>query len=191
MAIDPRSVERNNVADTCSVWNVLSSPVLYNGSVSAGCHFVISTFVQYECLFKPRTRHSGSDAELQSRLRVAQAKGKFAVQPIDLDDLMNVVLVRNANRFGRGEISSIALAIKAQQAVLTDDQKARRLAGEAGLTQVQTTPHIFAWLIFNRTLTDTDKDLVIAEHRGMGRPLAPHFETAYLLALQYRSAEPN
>jgi hypothetical protein len=78
--------------------------------------------------------------------------------------------------------------MKFRQAVLTDDQKARRLATNAGHEIVQTTPHLFSWLIYNRQLADPDKDTVIAQHRALDGVLQKHFEDAYSLAVQYRSA---
>jgi predicted nucleic acid-binding protein len=85
---------------------------------------------------------------------------------------------------GKGELSAIAFAMKIRQAVITDDQKARRLAEDLGHAITQTTPHLFSWLIFKGRLGDSDKDLVIEQHVAMGRPLAPHFLNAYELALQ-------
>lgn len=43
-----------------------------------------------------------------------------------------------------------------------------------------------SWLIFMGRLADFDKGTVTAQHRAMDRPLAPHFKTAYEMALQCR-----
>lgn len=190
MAIDPSNFETTNVVDTCAVWNILSSRRLYTAAVLAHCHFVITNFVQYECLQKRRSAAKPSDLELRSRLQTEQSNGKFTAYSCDIDDLQTVALLQNRKRLGKGEISSIAFAIKYQQAVLTDDQKARRLASDAGHKCVQTTPHLFGWLVFVGRLGDQDKDVVIAEHCELDGILSKYLEDAYLLALQYRLAAP-
>ena len=95
-------------------------------------------------------------------------------------------LLESRKRLGKGELSSIAFAMKIGQAVITDDMKARKLAEDSGHVHIQTTPHLFSWLIFKGRLSDFDKGAVIAQHRDMDRPLAPHFEKAYEMALQCR-----
>ena len=101
-------------------------------------------------------------------------------------DLQASKLLESRKRLGKGELSSIAFAMKIGQAVITDDLKARTLAKDSGHPHVQTTPHLFSWLIFKGRLGDFDKGTVIAQHKAMDRPLAPHFETAYEMALQCR-----
>jgi len=191
MAIDPSSFETTNVVDTCAVWNVLSSRRLYDAALQAHCHFVITTFVQYECLHKRRKTSKPSDVELRSRLRTEQTSGRFSAYSCDIDDLQAVALLQNRKRLGKGEISSIAFAMKYRQAVLTDDQKARRLASDAGHKSIQTTPHLLGWLVFIGQLGDQDKDVVVAEHRDLDGVLGKYFEEAYLLALQHRLAGPT
>lgn len=167
-------------------WNVLSSRRLYSAAILAHCHFVITTFVQYECLHKRRTAPKKSDVELQRRLRTEQSRGSFGAYSCDIDDLQTVALLQNRKRLGKGEISTIAFAIKHRRAVLTDDQKARRLASDVGHRPVQTTPHLFGWLIFIGHLGDQDKVIVIAEHREVEGIMEEHFEEAYRLALRFR-----
>jgi hypothetical protein len=188
MAIDPSIFEPTNVVDTCAVWNVLSSRRLYSSALLASCHFVITSFVQYECLHKRRNVTKPNDTELRSRLQTEQASGHFRAYSCDIDDLQTVALLQGRKRLGKGEISSIAFAMKYGQALLTDDQKARRLASDAGHNTIQTTPHLFGWLIFIGCLSDQDKDVVIAEHRELAGILGKYFEEAYLLALQCRLA---
>ena len=186
MAIDPTRFETSNVVDTCAVWNVLSSRLLYDAALEAHCHFVITTFVQYECLHKRRKTSKESDIELRTRLRKEQARGRFSSYSCDIEDLQAIALLQNRMRLGKGELSSIAFAMKFRQAVLTDDQKARRLTSSAGYGPSQTTPHLFAWLIFSGYLGDLDKDVVIAQHRSLDGILGQYFDDAYVQALQCR-----
>ena len=71
-------------------------------------------------------------------------------------------------------------------AMITDDQKARRLAESSGHRLTQTTPHLHAWLIFTGRLTDADHALVINQHNAVAGSLEPHLRRAYELALQCR-----
>jgi len=186
MAIDPANFHLVNVADTCSVWNLLSSQLLYSAAKSARCSFCITEFVNYECLIKPRSSLNEDEEELKRRLRQAQASGCFTRHSSDISDLQNITLLENRKRLGVGELSSIALAMKMRQAFITDDRKAMKLSLSAGNTLTQTTPHLLAWLIFTFQLSDSDKNTVINQHTSIGRPLEPHFNDAYTLALQCR-----
>lgn len=184
MAIDPRNFYPINVADTCSVWNVLSSVRLYGAAKEMRCDFCITTFVQYECLVKPRKSSTPAELELMRRLRQEQSRGTFKAHSCGIDDLQDIKLLESRQRLGKGELSSIAFAMKTNQAVITDDQRARKLATASGHTRTQTTPHLLAWLLFTNRLGDSDVSVVISDNKAMGLPLAKHFHDAYELALQ-------
>jgi len=187
MAIDPSKFHLINVADTCAVWNVLSSPRLHAAAKEAHCEFCITSFVRYECLSKPRKKTpTPTETELMRRLAQEQTRGGFASHSCDIGDLQAVKILESRKRLGKGELSSIAFAMKIGQAVITDDMKARKLAEDSGHSLIQTTPHLFSWLIFKGRLGDSDKPTVIMQHQAMERPLSPHFETAYEMALQCR-----
>jgi hypothetical protein len=100
--------------------------------------------------------------------------------------LQAIQLLESRKRLGKGELSSIAFAMKIRQAVITDDQKARRLAESSGHRMTQTTPHLHSWLIFTGRLTDSDHALVLHQHNSMAGSLEPHLRHAYELALQCR-----
>lgn len=184
MAIDPTKFHAINVADTCSVWNVLSSKVLWAAAKDARCDFCITSFVQYECLIKPRKSSSLPERELMNRLRAEQKHGTFMDHSCSIEDLQAIKVLENRKKLGKGELSSVAFAMKIGQAVITDDIKAKQLAIDSGHLLAQTTPHLFSWLIFTGRLNDGDKVTVIAQHAEMGRHLAQHFQTAYEMALQ-------
>lgn len=195
MAINVSTFHLHNIADTCAIWNVLSSSRLFRAALSADIVFACTRVVIYECLQKPRESASEADRQLQGRLRAAEKASQLSVYPVEIQDLQIVTLLENRRRLGKGELSTIAFAMKTRQVVLTDDQKARRLVSEIMSTPAQTTPHLFGWLFFVNRLADSDKDLVIMEHRDVGRPLAPHLESAYMEAmrcrLMTRSAAPS
>jgi hypothetical protein len=191
MAIDPSKFHLVNVADTCAVWNVLSSARLHAAAKEARCEFCITSFVGYECLIKPRKKApTSTESELMRRLAQEQGRGGFVAHSCNIGDLQTTRMLESRKRLGKGELSSIAFAMKIGQAVITDDMKARKLAEASGHGLTQTTPHLFSWLIFKGRLGDSDKETVISQHEAMERPLAPHFETAYELALQCRLNAP-
>lgn len=183
MAINPAKFHLVNVVDTCAVWNVLSSLRLYGAAREAGCHFCVTAFVQYECLIKRRSAIKESDKSLMDRLRKEQRAGAFRMDTSTIDDLQRLAELEQRKKLGKGELSSIAFAMKIGQAVMTDDQKARKLAEEVRHPLVQTTPHLYAWLIFTARLSEADKGSIIQQHEDMGQNLRPHFEDAHEKAL--------
>lgn len=187
MAIDPSRFHKSNVTDTCAIWNVLSSRRLFRAACTAGCSFCCTAYVLYECLHKPRKVLTDSDRELRSRLVTAQSEKTIISYDLSIADLQDVAILESRRRLSKGELTSIAFAAKTRQAFLTDDQKARKLALSAmEVGHVQTTPHLFGWLMFHSHLGDGDKDDVVSEHEALDRPLRIFFEAMYLTALQYR-----
>jgi predicted nucleic acid-binding protein len=192
MAVDPSVFYTINVVDTCSIWNILSSNLLYNAAMTAKCTFSCTQFVYYECLHKPRQKSSEEDFELQRRYKRERRKGKFSKYHIAIEDLHNIEILERRKKLSKGELSSIIFAKKTQQAFMTDDQGARRLAEQVmDKRKVQTTPHLFGWLIYSDFLSDSDKDQIIKEHKLNGRPLEKHFKKIYLKALELKLAHAN
>lgn len=186
MAIDPSKFHPINVADTCSVWNILSSPLLNTAAKEARCDFCVTSFVQYECLIKPRKSILPSEHKLMDRLRAEQQRGAFRAHSCSIEDLQAIELLEKRKNLGKGELSSIAFAMTIRQGFITDDRKALQLAKDSGHPHTQTTPHLFSWLIFTRRLGDGDKDEVIAQHVDAGGDIALHLQRAYEMALQCR-----
>lgn len=186
MAIDPSKFHPINVADTCSVWNILSSPRLVAAAKEARCDFCVTSFVQYECLIKPRKSIVPSQQNLMDRLRAEQRLGAFQTHSCGIEDLQTIELLESRKKLGKGELSSIAFAMKIRQGFITDDRKALQLAKDSGNLYAQTTPHLFSWLIFTDRLGDGDKDTVITQHVNAGGHIAQHLQTAYEMALQCR-----
>jgi hypothetical protein len=184
--IDPSKFEKLNVADTCSVWNVLASRVLHGAAKSAQVSFCITEFVRYECLVKPGLMWA-ERSELQNRLRREIQTGAVMPCRIELEDLQDVGILESRKRVSKGELSSIVFAKKSPQAFMTDDRKAAILARTILPTpKVQSTPHMQAWLFFTGRLQDSDKDLILTELAGLNRNLQPHLNIAYLEALRCR-----
>jgi len=107
------------------------------------------------------------DPELPENLTTTQRERKTRLLELGLSDfyvglcfealyvgvisvrrLAEVELLESRTRLGKGELSSIAFAMKIGHAIITDDKEARKLAETSGHALTQTTPHLFAWLIF-------------------------------------------
>lgn len=187
MAFDPRECQVVVIADTCSVWNLLSSRRLFRSARSAGRHFLITPVVLYECLQIARRVVNAEREELLSRFKTARSEGVFAEQGCEIDDLLAVS--RDAPvGLSSGELSCMAAAYKVRTiAFMTDDKQARRFAEEGLRLIVVTTPKLYAWLHFHRHLSDSDHGDVIREHEIYERrPLTLFLNKAYEVALQYR-----
>lgn len=154
-----------NVIDSCSVWNILSSPIIYQASIQAGCYYALTNYVNYECLFKKRKVKQ--DVIITTKLEKEIAGKRFMYCNITIDDLQEIGVLESRKNLGKGELSSIVFAKKTRQAFLTDDKKARALAKEVlGSELVQTTPHLVGFCFYKRHLLDTDFNTLIAEHRA-------------------------
>jgi hypothetical protein len=175
------------VADTCAVWNVLSSAILHRTCVRLSVEFALTGFVLYECLHKPRKERRDVDEQLQNRLRAARRYGEFKDHSLTVEDLQEVALLENRRRLSKGELSAIAFAKRVGLAFQTDDMGARKL-GENLLEpdRVQTTPHLLGWLFFGGHLVDGDLPTIIEEHESFERPLRRYFEEAYSEAMRCR-----
>lgn len=190
MAIDIKSFNPLNVIDTCSIWNLLSSKLLYQASKNMRCLFCCTRFVTYECLHKPRKNPTDKELKLQERFRKEKENGCFKEYHIGLEDLQDIEILEKRQRLSKGELSSIVFAKRTNQAFLTDDQGARILASQImDEKMVQTIPQLFGWLIFSGILCDLDKDIIIEEHNEFERPLAKYFNKAYEMALEAQLVE--
>ena len=187
MAVNPSAFHQLNVTDACAVWNILSSKILCQAAISAGCVFSCTRFVYYECLIKPRKTVLDEDIELQHRLKQERKRGQFQDYHLEIGDLLEVELLERRRNLGKGELSSMAFAKRTRQAFLTDDQGARRLAEQIMESRmIQTTPHLFGWLFYIGILMDQDKDVIIEEHESLRRPLTEFFEAIYMKSLEYK-----
>jgi len=176
-----------NVGDTCSLWNLLASPLLYVTARAAGMRVCCTNFVIYECLHK-RSQHWPERLELQKRLKSKLEDGSITAYPIELEDLQQVDVLRNRKKLSIGELSVLVFAGKTQQAMLTDDKGAQKLAlTHLTADAIQSTPHLIAWLYFTSLLADADVAQVKAELRGLARNLDPHFDNFYHEAQQCRA----
>lgn len=173
--------------DSCSLWNILSSLVVYSVLLENKFSFSITGFVEYECLYKPRTIHNKMDAELQTKLKSEIDKGNVTCYNLTIEDLQDDFVLKNRNTIGIGELSSIAFAKKVSISFLTDDQKARRIAMDIlGKEQVQTTSLILGWLFYTSLLSEGDIDAIIKSHNEYFRPLEKYFREVHNEALRLK-----
>lgn len=187
MALDPTRFSPASVADTCSVWNMLSSRRLYQAAMEARLHFCVTGMVLYECLQKPRSYTSPERSEMMQRLERARRSGEFPTQPCGLDDLADISR-QSPRGLGSGELSCIAVAYRVRSiAFMTDEKQARHVASTKFGLNVETTPKLYAWLHYRQHLGGGDHDDVIREHEVYeARPLTRFFQEAYEEAMRCR-----
>jgi hypothetical protein len=181
-----------NVIDSCSVWNILSSSIIYNSSIQAGCCYSMTNYVTYECLYKKR--RGKQVGEIIAKLDKEITKKKFTNCNINISDLQEIEILENRRKLGKGELSSIVFAKKTRQAFLTDDKKARTLAKEVlGSEFVQTTPHLVGFCFYKRFLLDGDFSALITEHQSSltsnWGDLSQFFKEAYEESLKIKLLE--
>jgi len=127
--------------------------------------------------------------ELIKRLMKEQKNNNFISHELTVEDLQQMEILKLRKNLGKGELSSIAFAMRIRQAFITDDQPARRHAQQLMSPQlVQTTPHLLGWLIFTNKLNELDVEPIIKECReyqkSFDRILKPYFEDACKEALR-------
>lgn len=150
-----------NYIDTCSIWNTLCSELLFNKIKQKISNFFVSKFVIYECLYKKRRQENKMDKRLQIKFRSEKDRGYFIPHPIEISDLQQIEILRNRNKLGYGEISSIILAQKTKQAFTSDDRNARKLAEKAiNPKKIQRTAHLIGWLYFQELINEKEMKLI-------------------------------
>lgn len=189
---DPAAFSVSNVADTCAVWNLVSSDRLYGAAFAAGLAACVTTYVRYECLVKARKVTSPEDTELQRRLNGVFDRREMGVHSLELQDLQELDLLAQRKRLGLGELSCLAFARRTGICVLTDDRKATAFAREVlgAASRAQTTPHVFGWLLFFGHLADADVEVVAVQHRAVRRPLEPEFRSMAAWVARCRALSP-
>lgn len=190
MAIDIRDCNKINITDSCSIYNILSSQLLYARLIGSQFIFSITKFVEYECLHKSRKSVSLKEKELQERIIRLQRSNRLSVHALSISDLQDNTIQKENGKFGIGELSCIAFCKKVNQYFLTDDQGARKIGSEVlGENRVQTTPQLVGWLFYHGILSDSDLQGMIDEHNAFERPLEKYFRKVYHQALELRSMQ--
>jgi predicted nucleic acid-binding protein len=185
--VNIKSFYKYNIIDSCSISNILSSEKLYNAALYSGCCFYCTKFVIYECLFKKSKTENYVFQEFKRRFDLARRDNKFETFDISIEDLQEISLLESRKKLSKGELSSMVFAKKTQQAFITDDKKAKKLAtGYLEQNMVQTIPQLFGWLIYTSVLNDQDKIDIINDHKKMGRPLEKYLNRIYLWALELK-----
>ncbi|NIZ01197.1 hypothetical protein [Thalassospira lucentensis] len=152
-------------ADTCAVWNILSSRTL-SSAIKGRCHLTLAKFVLYECLDKPRKKPS-EDLHLREQLRKEITSGKhFSLHELEIEDIQHLVAdVGDIRRFDKGELAALALARKYRSGFITDDRVAKKVGERiVGNLCVRTTPHLVGWLVYCGHLTDGDVKTIISDN---------------------------
>lgn len=158
---------------------MLSSSLLWSRAKNTGVTVCCTQFVKYECLHKPGQARP-ERTEMQKRVRREIECGNLMCCNIELEDLQDVQVLSARKKVSTGELSSMVFAKRTRQAFLSDDSKARKLAGTIMEKEfIQSTPHLVGWLYFQGKLQDSDKDKIVADLRQLNRSLQPHLDNAY------------
>ena len=165
MEVDVRSFGLSSTIDTCSVYNLFSSRRLLAATQARNAWFVVTDYVFYESVVRQRTLPTQSDVEVQKEFarRLEQQRG-FVRQQLEVADLQAIANLPATRKLGRGEIAAMAVALRMRVGFTTDDQGARGAAQQAGVTPVQTIPHLVGWLVYCGELSDGDFADVVREH---------------------------
>lgn len=176
----------SNVADSCSIWNLLASQILRSAAARARISICCTEFVRYECLHKPG-RVRPERTRLQGRLLREIESGQIYCCNIELEDLQELDILSKRKKVSKGELASMIFARRIVQAFMTDDIKAAKLARTIMAADfVQSTTQLLGWLYFHGMLQDSDKDKIESELTEFGRNLQPHLDDAYREALRCR-----
>lgn len=165
VTVDVRHFVLGNSIDTCAIWNLLSSARLGHAARARRCWFAVAGYVRYEALDRARSGPTEGETSMQQQLRERLSRQQdFREVSLSVPDLAAVAVLGDAKRLGRGEIAAMALALKMRCALMTDDQRARKLAAKVGVQPVQTTPHLVGWLGYEGEIGDADIATIITEH---------------------------
>lgn len=165
ITLDVRRFNTGNSIDTCAIWNLLSSARLTAAARARQCGFAVAGYVKFEALNKLRTNLTAADSAMQTELRERLSRGQeFREVHLSVADLAVIARLPASRRLGRGEVAAAAAALKIRCALMTDDQKARKLLSGVGINGIQTTPHLLGWLVYEGALTDGDIPTIITQH---------------------------
>jgi len=178
---------QHNMIDTCSIWNMISSSILYTKSKAAGIIYYATEFVIYECIHKPRKTATDTDIELMRRFSSMLKMNDFYRMKISIQDIQDFEKTYNTKGIGKGEMSCIILAQKYKQSIITDDQDARKIAENIIPREfVQTIPRLVGHLVFCGHIIDSDISDILDAHSAFNRNLEPHLTRCFHLALEQR-----
>lgn len=135
-------IKLTNVIDTCAIRNIFSSSLLWNRLKESQSVFFITNMVRYETLIKPTDTTEYSYHIINDRLKceLKSDKSLFVEVNLSIEDIYEIG-IKFKNNLGLGEISCLAYAYKNRFSILTDDQRARKIANAYHINQ-QTSPQL-------------------------------------------------
>lgn len=179
---------KDNVIDTCSIWNLFYSRKFYSISTSYLNSFVITDYVKYESLGKKWSHNIDKETELKGFLGKEILKKRFNIYNISIEELQDPLITKKRKNLGKGELSCIAFAKSKSISIITDDQGARKHAKDIlGYDRVRTIPHLLGFLVFNEFILDADISVILSDHKNYSSDIIEHLnkccESAFLLKL--------
>ena len=192
-----RSFPAISSIDTCAVWNILCSRTLTHAAKGQSLHFVLTDYVRYECLVKPRRAASEVEENMRTQLfDELVANRSFSVHQLAVTDLLELLgVIGSPKHFDKGELSILAMARKLGSGILTDDRVAKRVGENVvGTANVRTTPHLVGWLVYAGHVVDGDIPVIIRDNKDfrgdnghLGKFIQKCYEHAMVLRLREQS----
>lgn len=187
MSKEITNYNKDNVIDTCSIWNIIYSKKFYGISTSYLNSFVMTDYVKYETLGKKWTHNIDKETELKGFLKKEISNRRFNLYNITIEELQDPLIAKSRKNLGKGELSCIAFAKSKSISIITDDQGARKHAKDIlGEDRVRTIPHLLGFLVFNDYLFDSDVCVILSDHKEYSSDIIVFLESCYKLALQLK-----
>lgn len=180
---------KDNVIDTCSIWNLLYSTKLYGISLEYFNSIVITDYVRYEALLKVWNgmKKKAFESELKKRLAKELKNNNIIVYNISVEELQDPQVLKDRKKFGKGEISCIVFAKNKNISFITDDQGARKYSKTIlGNNRVRTIPHLVGFLFFISLISDSDISEIIIDHKRFKSDIVEYIKTCYETSMKLK-----
>ncbi|MBF0602460.1 MAG: hypothetical protein HQL07_02060 [Nitrospirae bacterium] len=180
--------------DTCSIWFMLASHTLTRAAKAKNLNFIVSGFVRYESLESYHPAPGTPQHRMQDIFRSLLEKGdQFSQHELNVNDLREVARLNGIKHLGKGELTSIVLAMKMRLGFMTDDKGGKKLARSLShQIEVRTTPLLLGWLVYTGAMGDSEASNAIKEHDAVhgSNGLKSYLQNCYDSGMHYRLIQP-
>lgn len=137
----------DKIVDACSLINLYASGKFGSIIASCGGEFYVSEQVQSECLMIRQPHPDDDSVLIPSPIDLSEAISDGILKQCRLEgDAEIEAFIEFAAQVDDGEASCLAIAKSRGWLVATDDQKAIRVASEAGISVITTPELLQRWM---------------------------------------------